>query len=60
MTNTEQFIVVAIAAIIAWDIKFALTKDEKTISQVIRKKATRFPSVPMVAGYLLGHFFGGW
>ena len=52
-------IVVGVTVILAvWDIFLAAdTKEGNTISEVIRKKAGKYPTIPFAFGFLMGHWF---
>lgn len=56
---TEIIILVVTVGLIAYDIYAAANKkDGDTITQVILKWSTKYPVVPFVFGFLMGHFFG--
>lgn len=59
MSSAEIVIIAAIVSLVGFDIYVAV-KGELTITNRVRYYAKRYPSVPLLFGYLMGHFFGGW
>lgn len=57
MNKVITFIVCAIVVILGVDYYFVAT-GEKTISEVIRLLAFDNPIIPLLAGLLMGHWFG--
>ena len=59
MTRTTIAMLIITVVILAWDLCLAMNRKEgDTISEVVRKYSQRFPMIPFIIGFLVGHWWG--
>jgi len=58
MDITTWFIIATTVIILLFDLYLYLDKTKKTISQRIIEWSKKYPVIPFVFGFLMGHWFG--